>query len=59
MATNMKPSWETVEYARTRLMSFWAKPMLAAKIAVKAPTRATTIIVVGLIAKRIFIRPIM
>ena len=39
---NMKPSCETVEYASTFLMSFCVMPMMAAKIAVAAPTSATT-----------------
>ena len=46
-ARNMYPSCETVEYARTFLMSFCAKPIVAAKIAVNAPTQATTSIAVG------------
>jgi hypothetical protein len=37
---NMKPSWLTVEYASTRLISFCTSAMDAAKIAVKAPTKA-------------------
>src|SRR5687767_11263178 len=41
-ARNMNPSCDTVEYARTFLMSFWAMPIDAAKIAVTAPTMATT-----------------
>ena len=31
-----------VEYASTRLMSVWTRPMVAAKTAVMAPTQATT-----------------
>ena len=41
-AMNIRPSWLTVEYARTRLISFCARPMVAAKRAVNAPTIATT-----------------
>ena len=37
-ATNMYPSWLTVEYASTFLMSFWNKPTLAAINAVAVPT---------------------
>src|ERR1035438_2575998 len=37
----MKPSCETVEYARMRLMSVWATAMLAAKTAVMTPTQVT------------------
>ncbi len=44
---NMYPSWETVEYASTFLMSFCASPMVAAKIAVSPPTTATTRSAVG------------
>ena len=40
--TNMYPSWLTVEYARTRLMSVWTSPIVAAKTAVRTPTHATT-----------------
>ena len=37
---NMKPSCETVEYASTRLMSFWKSPIDAAKNAVAQPMAA-------------------
>ncbi len=37
----MYPSWLTVEYASTRLISFCTSAMVAAKIAVKAPIPAT------------------
>ena len=37
----MYPSWLTVEYAITRLMSNWTSAMVAAKIAVSAPTTPT------------------
>src|SRR4029079_14765912 len=40
-------SCETVEYARTFLMSFCARPMVAAKIAVAAPMTEMTTIAVG------------
>src|SRR5213082_224863 len=49
---NMKPSWLTVEYARTFLMSYWKKPIDAANSAVRTPTTATTVIAGGLRAKR-------
>ncbi|OQC34548.1 MAG: hypothetical protein BWX64_02758 [Acidobacteria bacterium ADurb.Bin051] len=39
--TNMYPSCETVEYARTFLMSSCARPIVAANSAVAAPTDAT------------------
>src|SRR5215212_8075043 len=39
-ARNMYPSWDTVEYASTFLMSFWAQAMVAAKNAVRAPITA-------------------
>ena len=45
--TNMKPSWLTVEYAKTFLMSVCAKPIVAAYKAVNAPTQATTVIASG------------
>ncbi|OFW62646.1 MAG: hypothetical protein A2135_11215 [Actinobacteria bacterium RBG_16_67_15] len=41
-AMNMNPSWEMVENARTRLMSFCARAMVAANSAVAVPTIATT-----------------
>ena len=44
-ASIMYPSWLTVEYASTRLMSFITRPIDAAKIAVNAPMTATTIII--------------
>src|SRR5437870_13520748 len=56
---NMKPSWLTVEYARTFLMSYWKKPIDAAKMAVSTPTTATTVIAGGLSAKRKFSRATM
>src|SRR3990172_12959592 len=48
----MYPSWEMVEYATTRLMSFWTRAMLAAKIAVTAPMLATTARLRGAALKR-------
>jgi hypothetical protein len=39
----MYPSWLTVEYARTRLMSFWATAMVAANSAVAAPMTAINV----------------
>ena len=41
------PSWLTVEYATTRLMSYCVTAMVAAMNAVSAPTIATTSIAVG------------
>src|SRR5580704_9081985 len=41
MARNMYPSWDTVEYASTFLMSGCAHAMVAATKAVAAPTMAT------------------
>src|SRR5689334_15385156 len=46
-ARNMYPSWLTVEYANTRLISFCTSAMVAARIAVNAPTDATTVNVLG------------
>src|SRR5262249_37294786 len=42
-ATNMNPSWLTVEYASTFFMSVWANAMNAAISAVRSPMVATTI----------------
>src|ERR1035438_1189888 len=41
-ARNMYPSWLTVEYASTRLISFCTSAMVAARMAVSAPITATT-----------------
>ena len=41
-ARNMKPSWLTVEYASTRLMSVCTIAIVPAISAVTAPTTATT-----------------
>src|SRR5437763_8788656 len=49
---NMKPSWLTVEYASTFLMSYWKKPIEAAKMAVRTPMTATTVMAAELSAKR-------
>ena len=38
----MYPSWLTVEYAMTRLMSICTRATVAAKMAVMAPTTPTT-----------------
>ena len=46
-AANMKPSWLTVEYASTFLISFCTQPIVAASSAVSAPITAITAIVVG------------
>src|SRR5687768_1822838 len=45
--TNMYPSCDTVEYARTFLMSHCLRPIVAAKIAVTAPTTATVRLATG------------
>jgi hypothetical protein len=42
-AMNMNPSWLTVEYARTRLMSSCANAHVAADSAVTSPTMSTTV----------------
>src|SRR5208282_3403415 len=52
IAANMYPSWLTVEYASTFLMSFCAMPMVAANSAVAPPTSAITPIVNGDIENR-------
>jgi hypothetical protein len=57
-ASIMYPSWLTVEYARTFLMSFCVKAMVAAKMAVSAPTPAMTCIATGLRTYRKFKRAI-
>ena len=44
---NMYPSWETVEYANTRLMSHCLRAMVAANRAVRAPTPATVALATG------------
>ena len=59
IARNMKPSCETVEYARTRLMSFCTRPIVAAMNAVATPTTATTSIVIGAWPKSTALRPTM
>ena len=46
-ARNMYPSCETVEYARTRLMSFWTSPIVAAMSAVTPPITATIVMTSG------------
>jgi hypothetical protein len=56
---NMKPSWLTVEYASTFLMSVCARPIVAAKSAVIQPTTATTIIAPGACQKRAELRASM
>ena len=58
-ARNMYPSWLTVEYASTRLMSFCTRPIVAAKIAVTAPTVATTAIATGASWNTAFMRVTM
>ncbi|MNC93042.1 hypothetical protein D3C83_95830 [compost metagenome] len=59
IARNMRPSCETVEYARTRLMSFWTRPIVPAISAVSAPITATMASVSGAWLKRTALRPIM
>src|SRR5687768_1197619 len=46
-AMNMKPSWDTVEYASTFLMSHCLSPIVAANSAVTAPTTATVRLATG------------
>ena len=46
-AINMNPSWETVEYASTFLMSVCPNAISAANSAVNAPTMATTALATG------------
>src|SRR5664279_1983580 len=55
----MYPNCDTVEYASTRLMSFCTRPMVAAKIAVKAPTIATVFIACGASTNNAFERATM
>src|SRR3954453_20385684 len=43
MAKNMYPSWLIVEYASTRLMSFWATAIVAANNAVATPMMAMSV----------------
>jgi hypothetical protein len=53
---NMYPSWETVEYASTFLMSYCRSAIVAAKSAVIAPIPATTALESGAIAKSTLVR---
>src|ERR1700722_4091599 len=46
-AMNMYPSCDTVEYARTFLISVCAMPIVAAKKAVIVPMMATTVSAIG------------
>ncbi len=46
-AKNINPNWLTVEYAKTLLISFWARPMVAAINAVANPITATTVMEIG------------
>ena len=50
---------DTVDYARTRLMSFCTSPIVPAINAVTAPMTATMIMVSGAWLKRTAFRPIM
>ena len=59
IARNMYPSCETVEYARTRLMSFCTSPMVPAINAVATPTMATIASVCGAWPNSSALRPIM
>src|SRR5438552_10173805 len=54
--TNMYPSCETVEYARTFLMSHCLRPIDAAKIAVSAPMTTTVRLATGESANRKLLR---
>src|SRR4030065_2645772 len=55
----MYPSGETMEYASTRLVSFWQIRMVAEKMAVAAPTTATTAIEAGARRKSALVRATM
>ncbi len=55
----MYPNCDTVEYASTRLMSFCTNPIVAANIAVTAPTIATTFIASGASTNSAFERATM
>jgi hypothetical protein len=59
IAVNMYPSCDTVEYARTRLMSYWTRPIDAAISAVSTPTIATIVITSGACVKSTALRPSM
>src|SRR5439155_1624238 len=50
---------ETVEYASTRLISFWTSPIVAAMKAVATPTIATIASVCGACPNSAAVRPIM
>ena len=50
-ARNMYPSWLTVEYASTRLMSVCTSATVPASSAVRPPTQATTVIASPLASK--------
>jgi hypothetical protein len=52
----MNPSWLTVENANTFLISLWARAIVAARRAVKAPVTAITLLAVGAKAYRNDIR---
>jgi len=47
MLVGLHPNWLEVEYAITRLTSFWTKPEDAAKKAVKAPIIEINVNVIG------------
>ena len=55
----MYPSCETVEYARTRLMSVCTRPIVPAKNAVAVPMIATMVSVCGAWLNSAALRPIM
>ena len=59
IARNMYPSCDTVEYARTRLMSFCTRPIVPAKNAVATPMTATIFSVSGAWPNSTALRPIM
>ena len=52
----MYPSWDTVEYASTRLMSHCFRAIVAANSAVRAPTPATTALDTGAMANSRLVR---
>src|SRR6266516_4018374 len=55
----MYPSCDTVEYARTRLMSYWTRPIDAAISAVSTPTTATISMTMGAWVNSTALRPTM
>ena len=56
---NMYPNWLIVEYAKTFLMSFCIRPIVAAKNAVPAPIHTTALAEMGAMSNRKAFRAIM